>query len=1044
KIGVTGLPFKSQIGTREEGEELGNDLSAQGDHAPSYLSLVKKKDHSGENCSTGSPDSQVYNGTTEEDIMAPYREEMSEILPLRGSDEWTEPGTGLFRSHTRTLSWAFFFGALAVSALVFFAVLAVVLEMQTTKAGPFADVTETPPTAPPFVPPSEPVVLPDVTSPLSTSTDLQSLLKLTWPIEDIQTRQDKNFVSALNSNKKNDYPVIVPIPLFKQANDNIVTDGMAAGVAALTSRQTLEGQLINSGMNVRAGSPAAAYAIGLRATTPECVRRGTAGFKMTKASQQMALALNLTKEEARQGIVLVNGTDPALMVNEFCLDNVTHVECNRTEIYRSYDGTCNNLDFGRWGSTNQIYRRILLPDYAHGINEPRVGTDETPLPNARDITSYVFQSDPTNDQSASLLLALWGQFVDHDIASSAQSTGLNGTAIACCKDGKLLATQHPECFPLPISYSDSFYASKGQSCMNFVRSAPAPICQFGPREQFNQITSYLDASTLYGSTLDELKDVKGRWGFPTAWNPGRLPTSYIEDGRPLPFRSTDLDDGCNTPEKVEQKQFCFKSGDKRVNEYFGMVSMNLLWIRQHNLVSEELVAGNPDWDEIRIFEETRRVVIAQIQHITYKEFLPLLLGSKMVKAAGLDLLEKGFYNNYDPQVDATISDAFAGAAFRLGHSMIQGLIKKVGPHWKNEDFIQIHKLFYDPFPMYQLGQMDAFLRGQAADPSGKADLHFSKQMTEHMFQLHNSSYGLDLAALDIQRGRDHGLPGYLEWRKVCNLPPVESFNDLTGIWPREAVEYVTVIYKQVEDIDLYVGGLAEKPLDGGMVGPLFSCILADQFLRLRKGDRFWYESNAQLKPFTSSQLQEIRKTTLARIICDNADAILSIQARAMEQVSEKNPRVSCSSDLILKPTWISWKESSSKTVLKSTGNSDPASLEEEFEEDEQEELVQEERRKDRDRSANSTLLKLAPNSSASNDFSNNTNPGSSEQTVAGRNTTSSSSISSAVAQGDVRPNNKLSFRETKQGVIMQWGSVKRNATSSYHQKAEESSDYPDY
>ena len=107
---------------------------------------------------------------------------------------------------------------------------------------------------------------------------------------------------------------------------------------------------------------------------------------------------------------------------------------------------------------------------------------------------------------------------------------------------------------------DSFYGSKGQTCTNIVRSAASPICQFGPREQENRISSFIDASTLYVSSFNETMETYGFYGYFQTADPGRLPLSWIDDGRPLPFRSVDLNDGCNAPEEVEKRKFCFKGG----------------------------------------------------------------------------------------------------------------------------------------------------------------------------------------------------------------------------------------------------------------------------------------------------------------------------------------------------------------------------------------------------------------------------------------------------------------------------------------------------
>lgn len=128
-------------------------------------------------------------------------------------------------------------------------------------------------------------------------------------------------------------------------------------------------------------------------------------------------------------------------------------------------------------------------------------------------------------------------------------------------------------------------------------------------------------------------------------------------------------------------------------------------------------------------------------------------------------------------------------------------------------------------------------------------------------------FGLDLAAINIQRGRDHGLPSYTQWREPCGLSPIRDWNDLEKIVGPRSARRIQQGYKNVQDIDLFVAGLAERPVIGGLVGPTFACIIAQQFSNLRKGDRFWYENDGFESSFTPAQLQSIRQVSLAQIIC---------------------------------------------------------------------------------------------------------------------------------------------------------------------------------
>ncbi|KAH8037109.1 hypothetical protein HPB51_008533 [Rhipicephalus microplus] len=113
--------------------------------------------------------------------------------------------------------------------------------------------------------------------------------------------------------------------------------------------------------------------------------------------------------------------------------------------------------------------------------------------------------------------------------------------------------------------------------------------------------------------------------------------------------------------------------------------------------------------------------------------------------------------------------------------------------------------------------------------------------------------------------------------------------------------------RSIDDVDLFPAGIAEKPVLGGVVGPTFACLIAEQFVRMRKGDRFWYENGGLASSFTSDQLRELRKVTLARVLCDNLDDIETIQARVMEQVDQRRQRVSvCLLDSA--PTLSLWTE----------------------------------------------------------------------------------------------------------------------------------------
>ena len=153
---------------------------------------------------------------------------------------------------------------------------------------------------------------------------------------------------------------------------------------------------------------------------------------------------------------------------------------------------------------------------------------------------------------------------------------------------------------------------------------------------------------------------------------------------------------------------------------------------------------------------------------------------------------------------------------------------------------------------------------------------------------------MDLASLNIQRGRDHGLAPYNIWREQCGLKRFEDWVELEDVMDKTTVSRIENVYENVDDIDLFTGGMAEKPVVGGIVGPTFACIIGQQFLNLRNGDRFWYENGNHPGAFNKEQLQEIRKTSLSRVVCDCMDDVELLQPFAFLQPDQfANIRTAC-------------------------------------------------------------------------------------------------------------------------------------------------------
>ena len=137
------------------------------------------------------------------------------------------------------------------------------------------------------------------------------------------------------------------------------------------------------------------------------------------------------------------------------------------------------------------------------------------------------------------------------------------------------------------------------------------------------------------------------------------------------------------------------------------------------------------------------------------------------------------------------------------------------------------------------GGLDPILRGLFSLPAKFSNQGLAEDLTERLFEVAHT-VSLDLGALNIQRGRDHGLPGYPAWLEWCGLASEVTWTSVRDlITDPEAVGTLREVYGHPANIDLWVGLILEDRVPGGRVGPTTQCLLVDTFRRLRDGDRFW-------------------------------------------------------------------------------------------------------------------------------------------------------------------------------------------------------------
>ncbi|XP_052823062.1 peroxidasin homolog [Octopus bimaculoides] len=633
-------------------------------------------------------------------------------------------------------------------------------------------------------------------------------------------------------------------------------------------------------------------------------------LELAKAEEIFEQTLDIIYEHVREGYKY-NLEDHELSYRELlspehiqlianlsgCFRRYPNIDCSDMcfhKKYRSFDGTCNNLLNPASGASNQAFRRLLPPRYENGFNTP-VGWNPSkeyngiPLPSPRLVSSVLIGSNHvTDDDLSTHMLMQWGQFVDHDMDLAPQS--ISNARFSDGRGCNETCTNDYPCFPIQVPLNDQ--RIRNRECLGFSRSSA--ICNSGgtsiffntlaPREQLNAITAFIDGSNVYGSTFEDASSLRDLTS-----SRGLLQVGASPDGKALlPFDNNGLLANVDCQLEATKRHLpCFLAGDHRANEQLALTAMHTLWLRQHNKIATELIQLNPHWDGTLLYHESRKIVGAMMQHITYEHWLPDILGPK-----GMKLLGK--YKGYDPQIDPKISNEFSTAAFRVGHTLIQPIIYRLNEQFQpiRSGNLPLHKAFFSPYRVVEEGGIDPLLRGLFAVPAKKQmpEEMFNSELTEKLFVLANS-LGQDLGSLNIQRGRDHGLPSYNEYRAFCGMNKATSFIDLRKEIPDANIRFhLENLYRHPDNIDLFVGGISETPKKNSKVGPTFMCIIVDQFRRLRDGDRFWYENPGV---FTADQLTQLRQVSLARVICDNSDNINQVQKNVFQMVRNRTEYLPC-------------------------------------------------------------------------------------------------------------------------------------------------------
>lgn len=550
--------------------------------------------------------------------------------------------------------------------------------------------------------------------------------------------------------------------------------------------------------------------------------------------------------------------DPICSMSINCADITNRNFVNGVE-YRTASGICNNQNHFQWGMATVQHRRVLPQAYANGKWNPRALTvSKKPLPTSRSISNKVHKTDTNkidNDSGLSLALFYYMQFLDHDVIRT--PTGFVSDKVDCCST---TTNGSAFCLPIRVNATDGDTYFPVGYCMDARRSFTVLDCgnPTGFQNQINEITSYIDASMVYGSSNEEMNNLR-------SFVAGYLKTSTA-NFMPEAENISSLPCDPTTP------GICFEAGDTRANVIPSLTSYHTIFVREHNRIAAYLGTIHPDWTDEKIYQETRKIVAAEIQHITFNEMLPSILDTNQVANYNL----YGTYA-YNPSIDASIIQDFS-IGFRYHNLMPPALPLTVrsGSTLINSESFNQEQTYEDPSFLFKHNYkgIDQIALGMSFNKCPYANGLMNDAARNKLFLDANfDSY--DLATLNIERGREWGTPAYYKHRLLCGVDAaaITTWTALSNTHDADVISKLQSVYESVQDIDLWTGMITERKIGSSISGPTQSCLVAMQFSNLKYGDRFWYETTDSSVGFTPNQLAEIKKVTLAKIMCDNLSVV---------------------------------------------------------------------------------------------------------------------------------------------------------------------------
>ena len=552
--------------------------------------------------------------------------------------------------------------------------------------------------------------------------------------------------------------------------------------------------------------------------------------------------------------------------------------------FRSFDGTGNNETNDDWGAANTQLVRLTTVEYGDGnagdfpALAERFHADGVTTINPREVSNILFAQDTSvlNDRGLTSFVFQWGQFLDHDMDLTEDPVPV-GVVTVPGEDISFGVPANDPVFPI------NTFIPQLRSRFEFDDE--------GVAQQINQITSYVDGSNVYGSSEERAEALRSHFGGFLLTSDGTtnltdgsgqfLPFNYLVDGEFIENASPP-ETGTGVPLTPDD---LFVAGDVRANEQPGLTAFHTLFVREHNYQARRIAdrlgydaddLSDPEKDE-RVYQLARAIVSAEIQSITFNEFIPALLGP--------DQLES--YRGYQDDVNAGIANIFSASLYRVGHTMLPNELLVQNPDGTpvpdDPDVlgasvingeVSLGDAFFNPDLTTQFG-IEPYLTGLSNQQIQEIDNLIVDGVRNLLF---DPPAAIDLGATNLQRGRDHGLADYNQTRVDFGLDARTDFSQISSD-PAVAAAIAAAYDDDINNIDVFAGAVSEDHVAGGSVGELIHTVLVDQFSRLRDGDRFFFEN-----VFHGRKLDEIQNTRFSDIIRRNTDLDVNDEIFRTEEV----------------------------------------------------------------------------------------------------------------------------------------------------------------